>query len=716
MSRAQQAEPQGEQLAEQQAEQQALTPSVDDPPATAAAPTAAPRGKRKTATRPAPKPPLTPAADLPVARVAVDVPLAHLDRPFDYLVPESMAETARPGVRVRVRFNRQLTDGFLLERVAASDYAGKLVPLERVVSPEPVLGPDLVAVARTVADRYAGTLADVLRLAIPPRHARTEDEPRAEPAPPIDPPTDPGPFAGYRGGPEFLAAVAAGGAPRAVWLATPAADTPAQDWPAALAVAVRSALAAGRGALVVLPDARDVARLDAALTERIGTGRHVQLTADLGPALRYRRWLAVRRGLVRAVIGTRAAAFAPVAELGMLAIWDDGDDLHAEPRAPYPHAREVLALRAHQAGAAMLIGGHACTAEAAALVRAGWARPLVGERAVVRARSPLLRTVGDDRELAKDPAATQARLPSLAWHAARDALKQGPVLVQVPRRGYAPSLGCERCRAAARCAHCHGPLTLTSGHAMAQCGWCRRLAGGWRCPLCDGDRWRMRVVGAGRTAEELGRAFPDVPVRTSGRDAVLDTVDARPALVVATPGAEPVADDGYAAALLLDGWALLNRPDLRAGEEALRRWLRAAALVRPADRGGVVVVLAEPALPPVQALVRWDPAGHAQRELAERDQLGYPPAARIAELVGPESASFDLLGVLREHHLPDGAEVLGPVPAAGGDPDGDVRTLIRVPRRMGAELAAMLRAAQGVRTARKEPEYVRVRIDPADLG
>ncbi|MDT3400895.1 primosome assembly protein PriA, partial [Streptomyces sp. B1866] len=116
----------------------------------------------------------------------------------------------------------------------------------------------------------------------------------------------------------------------------------------------------------------------------------------------------------------------------------------------------------------------------------------------------------------------------------------------------------------------------------------------WRCAACGGARLRARVVGARRTAEELGRAFPAVPVRTSGRDHVLATVPDRPALVVSTPGAEPVAENGYAAALLLDGWALLGRPDLRAGEQALRRWLEAAALVRghgpdgagPAGAGG----------------------------------------------------------------------------------------------------------------------------------
>jgi primosomal protein N' (replication factor Y) len=214
------------------------------------------------------------------------------------------------------------------------------------------------------------------------------------------------------------------------------------------------------------------------------------------------------------------------------------------------------------------------------------------------------------------------------------------------------------------------------------------------------------VLGEQRTAEELGRAFPQVTVRTSGGDRVLATVDDRPAVVVATPGAEPVCPGGYGAALLLDGWALLSRPDLRAGEETLRRWANAAALVRP---GGAVVVGADAGLPVVQALVRWDPAGAAARELAERGELDFPPVSRMASLTGPPAAVAELLGAAR---LPDGAEVIGPVPA-GAEAE---RVLVRVPRQHGAELAARLKEAAAGRSARRTAEPVRIQLDPAELG
>jgi primosomal protein N' (replication factor Y) (superfamily II helicase) len=667
-----------------------------------------------------------PAQRLPVARVAVDMPLAHLDRPFDYLVPGRLADAAVPGCRVRIRFAGQLVDGYLLERADQSDHQGRLSYLDRVVSPEPVLTPEIAGLARAVADRYAGTLADVLRLAIPPRHAGTEARPSppAASAPAARP--APGSWARYPAGEAFLAALAAGRPARAAWSALPG-----PEWPDEIAAAAAAAASAGRGTVIVVPDGKDLARVDAALAGLLGPGQHVCLTAELGPAERYRRWLAVLRGSVRISAGTRAAMFAPVTELGLVVLWDDGDDLHAERRAPYPHVREVLALRAHRQGAAALIGGFARTAEVTQLVAAGWARELSGNRTALRQAVPRIRTAADEGELARDEAALSARLPSLALRTARAALTHGPVLVQVPRRGYLAAIACGRCRAQARCARCAGQLEIAGARETPRCRWCGAVAANWSCPRCGFTRVRAMVTGAARTAEELGRAFPSVPVRFSGGQSVIAAVPPDPAVVVATPGAEPVAAGGYAAALLLDGWALLGRPGLRAAEEALRRWLNAAALVRSAERGGNVIVHADAGIPTVQALIRWDPAGHAERELAEREQLSFPPAVRMAAVSGPAVAVAELLGVTR---LPEGAEVLGPVPvigdeagrpraggndAAGTDDDdagqAPVRALIRVPRAEGSALARALQSAQATRSPRKDAGHLNVQLDPAEL-
>lgn len=671
------------------------------------------------------------AATDPVAQVLVDTGLAHLDRPFEYSVPEQTADDAQPGARVKVRFAGQDLDGFVLTRRESAEHDGRLTPLRRVVSAEPVLTPAVLELARTLAAAKAGTVGDVLRLAIPPRHA-TAEKALATTPPDLAPPEtcrvavvpDPSAWTPYAAGPAFLTRVRSGGSPGASWLALPSTD-PATDWPAALAEAAAAALAGGRGSLLVVPDHRDVARVEAALVALLGPGCHVRLTADQGPQARYTAYLKVLRGHVRVVVGTRAAAFAPVHDLGLVAWWDDGDDLHEEPRAPYPHVRDVLLTRARIEGAAVLSGGFTRTVAVRALLETGALQPVDPPRALLRSRTPRVVVAGEGPEEERDAAASSARLPSVAWRTAKAALTRGPVLVQVPRRGYVPSMSCQTCRRPARCVQCHGPVSLDGRSGVPTCRWCGRVAQPWVCPHCDGTTLRAAVVGARRTAEELGRAFPGVPVHTSGAQDVLARVTAEPALVIATPGAEPVATGGYAAALLLDAWASLDRPALDAGEEALRRWLAAAALTRPAGEGGTVVVVGTPThvgIPAVEALARWDPAWFAGREYAERVQLGLPPAVRAAVLTGPRADLAAFLGDLR---LPDGVVLLGPSPdtsesgrgaARGrGRPSAPSHRAVLLARPgTDTDLVDALRDARAGRSARKEGGGLVVHVDPRD--
>ncbi len=271
----------------------------------------------------------------------------------------------------------------------------------------------------------------------------------------------------------------------------------------------------------------------------------------------------------------------------------------------------------------------------------------------------------------------------------------------------------------ARCRRCAGPLALPGGTEdgapkPAACRWCGAAEAAFRCPSCGSRRLRAVAVGAGRTAEELGRAFSGVAVRTSGGGEVLESVPAGPALVVCTPGAEPVAEGGYGAALLLDGRTLLSRPELRASEQALRLWFAAAGMVRPAKDGGRVVVMADSSLQQVQALVRWDPAWFAALELAGREELGFPPAKRVAAVDGTPEAIESLLEVVE---MPATGEVLGPVPIGEVDEEGNSereRVLVRVERTEGRALATALHEAQAVRAARKAAE-LQVRLDPLEL-
>ncbi|WP_433192605.1 hypothetical protein ACQP1G_28325 [Nocardia sp. CA-107356] len=905
------------------------------------------------------------AAGHPIARVLPLLSPAHLDRDFDYVVPPELDEIAQPGVRVRVRFAGRLVDGYILARLSHSDHTGKMVELERVVSSERVLTPEILKLATAVAARYAGTRADVLRLAIPPRHARTEnggskksaesEEPpddstesadggagtsvsrtaqaptpsrgravtsgtwrapldsdladnsaaervafvadapsaaarpdapvvgdphrasfvsgsldmpndsAAAPADSVDPartpnvtaavadspdvrtagasvvradsvesaasvdaagvvdvagdrpdtapaasrytdhataagagsvspPTDSvgsvansdvatsrmqagadsvattgasgdaepeggglpaglpgavaaesarsvnvaaaltdsgdmpdgvdvGPWERYVHGAAFVSALGQGKGVRAGWQAVPG-----EDWARRLAELAAVVAGQGRSAILMVPDQRDLDRVLAECVRLVGDSA-VGLAAGLGPAARYRRWLAALRGTARVIVGTRSAVFAPAADLGLIAIWDDGDDTYAEPRAPYPHAREVAMLRAHENGAAFVAAGFARTAEIQAVVDSGWAHDLVADRAVVRKVSPRISAPGDsDIAMERDPVARAVRIPAVGYAAARSALKEGAaVLVQVPRRGYIPALACAKCRTPARCRHCNGPLALPDGRAghrgetahSPACRWCGITEAAFRCPACASRALRAVVIGAARTAEELGRAFPGVPIRGSSGGAILDTVEPGPQVIVATVGAEPVLPGGYGVALLLDGWALLSRADLRAAEDTLRRWMSAATLVRT---HGQVIVMAEPSLPTVQALLRWDPVGHARAEVAGRAEVGFPPAVRIAAIDGTSDSIAELLSAAK---LPENVDLLGPVPLPpgarkpfdSGDTPADVeRMLLRVHRTSGAALARALTAAQAIRSTHRSDAPLRVQIDPVDIG
>lgn len=671
------------------------------------------------------------APELPVARVLPMLGLAHLDRPFDYQVQDVQHLDAQPGVRVRVRFAGRLVDGYIVERIVASDHPGKLGWLERVVSPEPVLTPELAALARAVADRYAGTMTDVLRLAIPPRHARTEQIVGAPPGTPTPPTVDVDGWKPYEHAESYLAAVADGKAARAAWQAVPG-----EDWPRRLAELACHTVIAGRSAIIVVPDQRDLVRIEAACEPLLGD-RVVSLSAGLGPSARYRRWLRALRGQASVVIGTRSAVFTPIPDLGLICVWDDGDDSLCDPRAPYPHTREVAVLRSHSDKCALVLGGVARTAETQALVDAGWAHDLTASRSIVRDRSPRISALSDeDNRVARDPLARSARIPAVAFDVARAAVAaHAPVLFSVPRRGYLPSLACERCRAHARCRRCHGPMQAdgpvpTDGAGpdsgtvgLLSCRWCGHPDADFRCTECGYTKVRALTTGARRTAEELGRAFPGVPVLTSGGDKIVDSIGSGPRVVVSTPGAEPVAEDGYGAAIVLDTWAQLDRTELRAGEEAVRRWLSAAMLVRPHRRGGAVVIVADAGLGPVQSVIRWDPVGFAENEVTQRTELRFPPAVTMASIDGAGPA---IVAFAETVHLPTGGDVLGPVelPAGVRLPSGlnrneisdPQRILLRCKRSQGRELAAALHAAQVGRNAQHDSQPIRVQMDPPTIG
>ncbi|MHA6695815.1 primosomal protein N' family DNA-binding protein [Homoserinimonas sp. A520] len=634
------------------------------------------------------------ARSAPIARVLIDSSLPQLDRLFDYSIPDYLADAAVPGVRVKVplRSAGRIAEGFIVELVDSVDYTGVLSELDSVASPVRVLAPEVYTLARRLADRAAGSANDVVRLAVPKRQVRVEKAWLSAQTPVLSPveansvqdyPSD-----AFEAVLEHGGRLAVDAIPRLVQLPD---GSWVGHWAVTLAALATQVVASGKSAILAVPDYRDQEQLQLALAAMLPADRLVRLDARQANPERYRDLLACLDGQARVIVGNRSVVYAPARNLGLIGLWDDSDPLHAEPLSPYVHTRDAALVRQEQQGGALVFLGHTRSTEVQRLVEHGWATEVRPQRAYLPKVIP---TAGQG---ADNPHAAFARIPSSAWQLARDAVRDGPVLVQVARPGYAPRLACDSCGQSARCTVCEGPLGMKSARGAPSCHWCGAIAANWSCNHCGGQRYRLVGQGSTRTAEDLGRAFPGVKVVVADGDRPLLTVPGKPALVISTRGAEPVADGGYRAVLLLDGERMLAREALRVGEDCLRWWSNAAALAAPG--GPVILVGVGGAL--ATAMATWRLSDYVSSELADRRRLRFPPAVRVATVTGSADAVDTAVAAAAEVA---GVDVLGPTAVEDG-----VRAIVRFEYGAGSQVASILRSAiiRNATTRRK-------RVPPGD--
>jgi len=684
-----------------------------------------------------------------IARVLIDSPLPQLDHLFDYGIPAALVDHVRAGIRVKVPFRsgKRVIEGFVIEVIdprlvtgeteGAEDlFRGSLSPLDSVVSEAAVLTPEVYALARRVADRAAGNASDIIRLAVPPRQVRVEkawlaaQAAIAAHAAPAEAP-DVSAASG-------LATASSPSSPPVVALAAPAfvgyptgrLDTVIMErqrvfvaaipelvqlagggtigrWAQTLAELAVATLGTGRTAILCVPNFRDQEQVQAALDQLAPAGSVLRVDARQPNPDRYRAFLASLERAPHIILGNRSAVYAPAHDLGLIAVWDDGDPLYAEPLSPYVHARDAALVRQQATSSALVFLGHSRSVESERLVELGY----LSEIHPTKDRHP--RIIPTDFQSEPNEQARAARIPSAAWQAAREALAHGPVLVQVASPGYAPMLACQSCKKAARCTHCQGPLGLKSASAVPSCRWCGALAAGWKCAHCEATKLRVVTMGTGRTAEELGRAFPGNRVIVADGEHTIVTLGAEPALVIATRGAEPIPTGGYRAILILDGERMLARESLRVGEDCLRWWSNAAALAAP----GAPVLLAGVGGDLARALNAWRPDLFAASELADRRQLRFPPAVRVASVTGT-AADVDV--ALADLDDVEGLDVLGPVETEAPF----VRAVVRFAYARGDDVAHALKKAVVQNAAkRRKPKSgsfqpaptLKVRFDDPEL-
>ena len=644
------------------------------------------------------------------AQVLANVPLLHVDRPFDYVIPENLMPKVAVGCRVAISFGGRKATGFVVGLSDSVERPEKVSEIEDVIDLIPVVKPEIFDLAKSVSERYIATQGDVLGSTVPPRQARTESKILSHLPVGANPVNKDFKYSDswnfYSNGNDFLNRISAGVVSRAGCVVGPGHDIFRMTVDAVIA-----ARKSGQGVIVALPDSKDVARLVSEMKKHLATEDFAVFGSDQKPSERYANFLNVLRGDVQIAIGTRSAVFAPVENLGLVVIVEDGDDSHSEQQNPAWHSREVLALRSMNQDCSFLALSHSRSVELQIMVERDWVVDLVCERNYLRSNSPKVYATSD-ADLAKDPVARHARLPQMVFTAIRRGLADGPVLVQVPRRGYQLHISCSQCREAVFCKECHGAVQRSSENAPLVCMRCGHQELEWKCQWCGNRKVRSTLAGEARTAEELGRAFPGVVVKTSGKNSILESVDNQPALVIATPGAEPFVEDGYyQAAIILDAELSLRRIDLRSEEESVRRWQYVNSLVKP--QTGQLVIVADEGKPVVQSLIRHDAIGFAHRELDLRKSAHMAPVFGITEIRCDIGMWLD---AVNEMQLPTDARILGPVLMPDRNPNTPPeRVLLSYPRSSAQAVNKQVRAYISKRTASKAKGKFHAKVDPISL-
>lgn len=600
-------------------------------------------------------------------QIAVDVPLLHLDRPFTYRVPPELTGRLPLGARVKVPFGgRRQVDGWVVGHT--TDLPGSARDVLKVVSAVPAFDAAGLAVARWVADRYAASLADTFRLALPPRVAAVERGRQAPPDRGDAPP--PGKVSG------LVERLGPGGV--GWWRPLPGAARGER-----LASLVTAALDRGLGAIVVVPEVTTSSTVADALRARVPPGLLADFT-DLTDRRRYRAWLDLAEGRCRVALGGRSVVFAPVRDLGLIIVDDEANQALKETRTPRYHAREVALERTRAARAVCLLTGTVPSAETVAALAAGRIRRVAADRGRERRAAPLVEVVDPDDEGPAGP-----RLHPRGLRVLREALARGEsAYVLVPRRGAAVA---------------RPPARRGTRGSRAAAG------------PANGGGERVGVRSAGQVAAELARVLPGVPVWRLDRDVVEagekpPWADAGPGVVVGTVAG--VKDSpplpGCRTVVVVAADAALGQAEVRAAEEALRTWSRAAVWCGPRGGGGRMVLQARTrGHHAVQALVRWDADHFWRHELPRRAELGFPPARSLMLVEGPEPGDADAALALLTSALGPDAELLGPAAMGKG-----WRIIAKVD---DAETAARTFRPALVEASRAGTPLLSVDVDPLEV-
>lgn len=605
------------------------------------------------------------ASVLPYARVRVDTGVFHLDQLYDYQIPEKLSEFIQVGVRVQLPFGGRETEGIVVERVGIPERAGELKNITRVLSDVPVATTQSLLLIDTIAAHFGANPWDVIRSAIPARVASVDKNFSLNSL-----------YSENKG--KF-----------SVEFQTLAPHNEAHDQLVNLVLNNR-----GSGSvLVIAPDERDVDRIIGALDMNGVQG--LKLTAAMPRAERYRNYLLAMHGGHSVVVGTRSAIFAPVNNLNTIIVHKESSLDHYEIRSPGWNSRSVALIRSKSESVKLILTGFSPSIEVS---------QLIDEREVKYVNS---------KETVNIKAFTPsegALLPGRIFSEIKKALSVGPVLFIAPRKGYGNALLCAHCRNVAMC-ECGGRLSVSAKTKAPSCVHCGKVFQGWKCSFCNRDKQYLASRGIDRAAEEISRAFPKFPVVISAGDVIKDRIEHKPALVLATSGAAPQVEGGYAAVVILDGMRFFSHTDLRTQERARELFFETSSLISPS---GTVLLVIDDTHPIVSAIARWNVAPLLKRELSERAELQLPPSVFSVVLVMDQAIGIQIVNGLKkalaDGRIPQSSNIYGPTEIS----KGQVKIVVHADKSDAKALTDVVHELQRRRSIAKK-ELFTLRVEPYSL-
>ena len=617
----------------------------------------------KAEVAPAPSGPI--ASVLPYARVRVDTGVFHLDQLYDYQIPEKLTALIQVGVRVQLPFGNRETEGIVVERVAQPERAGELKSITKVLSVAPVATVQSLHVIDLISQHYACNPWDLIRSAIPPRVASVDKSIQG------------------------VIVDSSKSSKRTIEFQTLAPFNQAHNQVVQLVQENQ-----GTGSiLIVAPDEKDVDLIIGALST-IGLSS-LKLTAAMPREERYRNFLEAMRRSISIVVGTRSAIFAPVNNLTTVIIHKESSLDHYEVRSPGWNTRTVALIRSEVESFKLVLTGFSPSIEVSQLIDEREIKYLNAKESVtVKAFTP----------------SEGALLPGRIFTDVKKALITGPVLFIAPRKGYGNALLCAHCRNVAAC-ECGGRLSVSAKGKAPSCVHCGNSFPAWKCTFCNRDKQYLAGRGIERAAEEISRAFPNFPVVISAGEVIKDRIEAKPALVLATPGAQPQVEGGYAAVVILEGLRFFAHTDLRTQERARELFLETSSLISP--EGSVLLVI-DDSHPIVSAIARWNIAPLLKRELSERLELKLPPSVFSVVLVMDQAISMQIANGLKkaaaEGRIPPSSCIYGPTEIS----KGQVKIVIHADKKDASALTDSMHELQRRRSIAKK-ELFTLRVEPYSL-